>query len=501
MPDSLMTPGSLYTGFERSLEKLGEKPVFRAPGGEVLMTYAGLRENVCRMANALVALGIEAGDRVTVQAEKSIASVVLYLATLKCGAVFQPLNTAYTLPEVEYFVGDAEPKIVVCDPAKQSAMRAIGDRHKVLSVVNLGADGQGSLADLAARMEPRHETVPRSIDDLAGLLYTSGTTGRSKGAMLSHHNLASNAKTLLKLWQFRPNDVLLHALPFYHVHGLFVALNTALLNGSEVIWFDRFDADRVLDAIPRATMMMGVPTFYTRLLASPRLTRALCRKMRVFICGSAPLAAETHREFERRTGHAILERYGMTETGMVCSNPYAGARVAGTVGFPLPDVQLRLVNGVIEVKGPNVFKGYWRQPERTREDLREDGFFITGDLAEADPVGRITIVGRAKDLIISGGLNVYPKEVEEALDALPGVVESAVIGVPHPDFGEGVVAAVTANGRAPTEKAIVESLGERLAKFKVPKRVFIVDDLPRNSMGKVQKALLRERFAATFTKA
>jgi malonyl-CoA/methylmalonyl-CoA synthetase len=493
--------GNLYLAFDHTFARLPAKPAFRAPDGRVLLTYADLRDATARMANALMTLGIEPGDRVTVQAEKSLANVVLYLATLKCGAVFQPLNTAYTLPEVDYFIGDAEPKIVVCDPAKRQAMRDIADRHKVLSVVNLGADGRGTLADLAAKMEPRHDTVPRDTDDLAGLLYTSGTTGRSKGAMLSHGNLASNARTLVKLWAFRANDVLLHALPFYHVHGLFVALNTAFLNGSEVIWFDRFERDAVLTAIPMATMMMGVPTFYTRLLSSPGLTRELCKRMRVFICGSAPLSPETHREFERRTGHAILERYGMTETGMICSNPYSGARVAGTVGFRLPDVKLRIVNDVLEVNGPNVFKGYWRQPEKTREDFTGDGYFITGDMAEADAAGRVTIVGRAKDLIISGGLNVYPKEVEEALDALPGVAEAAVIGVPHPDFGEGVIAVLTANGSIPVESEIVAKLGERLAKFKVPKRVFVVDDLPRNSMGKVQKALLRERYARIFTPA
>jgi malonyl-CoA/methylmalonyl-CoA synthetase len=495
-----MTVGNLYADFEQRFAGFGAKPVFRAPEGRILMTYGGLSESVARMANALVSLGLEPGDRITVQAEKSIANVVLYLATLKCGAVYQPLNTAYTLAEVEYFITDAEPKIIVCDPAKRDAIRAIADRQE-FSVVTLDADGEGTLADLASRMEVRHRTVPRAAEDLADLLYTSGTTGRSKGAMLSHGNLASNARTLVKLWGFQPNDVLLHALPFYHVHGLFVALNTAFLNGSEVIWFPRFDVERVLDALPRATMMMGVPTFYTRMLASPRLTRALCGNIRVFISGSAPLAAEIHRKFERRTGHAILERYGMTETGMICSNPFLGARVAGTVGFPLPGLKLRLVNGVIEVKGPNVFKGYWRMPEKTREDFTADGYFITGDLGEADPVGRVTIVGRAKDLIISGGLNVYPKEVEDALDALPGVAESAVIGVPHPDFGEGVVAAIVANGTGPTESEVVAALAEKLAKFKVPKRVFFLDDLPRNSMGKVQKGLLRQRYAATFTTA
>jgi malonyl-CoA/methylmalonyl-CoA synthetase len=460
-----------------------------------------LRRAASRYANALLALGVEPGDRVTVQIEKSLANVLLYLAVMKVGAVYQPLNPAYTVSEVEYFVGDAEPKLVVCDPSRQESMRGIGDRHGVLAVANLNASGDGSFAALAARMDDRHETVAREEDDLAGLLYTSGTTGRSKGAMITHGNLVSNAETLVKLWSFRDGDVLLHALPIFHVHGLYVALNTSFLNGGEIVWFERFDAHAVIAALPRASVMMGVPTFYTRLLAAPELTRETCRNMRLFISGSAPLPAETHREFAIRTDHAILERYGMTETGMIASNPYEGERVAGTVGFALPGVAVRIAgSGVIEVKGPNVFKGYWRMPQKTAEDFTPDGYFVTGDVGTMDHNGRLTIAGRAKDLIISGGLNVYPKEIEAEIDAIDGVIESAVIGVPHPDFGEAVIAVITARKRLPAERDMIAALATRLARFKVPKRIHVVDELPRNAMGKVQKAELRKRYAGSFTR-
>jgi malonyl-CoA/methylmalonyl-CoA synthetase len=350
-------------------------------------------------------------------------------------------------------------------------------------------------------MDARHETVARQSDDLAGLLYTSGTTGRSKGAMITHGNLQSNAETLVKLWQITNSDVLLHALPVFHVHGLYVALNTAFLAGAEIVWFDKFDATSVLQAMPQATLMMGVPTFYTRLLAMPDLGADSVRNMRLFISGSAPLLAETHEQFRIRTGHAILERYGMTETGMITSNPYDGERVPGTVGHALPGVAVRIQGdqpGVIEVKGPNVFKGYWRMPEKTREDFTADGYFSTGDVGTIDAEGRVSIVGRAKDLIITGGFNVYPKEIEEVMDAMPGVIESAVIGVPHPDFGEGVIAVVTARPGLPPEPDMIAALSVRLARFKVPKRIFTVDELPRNAMGKVQKAELRKRHQHTF---
>jgi malonyl-CoA/methylmalonyl-CoA synthetase len=497
----IVANGNLYHLFEESFAQQGARVAIRPADGQSTMTYAEMSAAVSRYANALGVLGVEPGDRVTVQVEKSVSGVLLYLAVMKAGAIYQPLNTAYTEAEVDYFVGDAEPKLIVCDPARQQRLRAIADAHKVFAVVNLDGKGEGSLAALADQMDERHDTVERSAEDLAGLLYTSGTTGRSKGAMITHGNLAANATTLVKLWQMSDSDVLLHALPVFHVHGLYVALNTCFLAGTEIIWFDRFDAAAMIDAMPRATLMMGVPTFYTRLLATPALSPEATRNMRIFISGSAPLLTETHHAFSARTGHAILERYGMTETGMITSNPYDGARVPGSVGFALPDVSVRIRGdqpGVIEVKGPNVFKGYWRMPEKTREEFTADGYFITGDVATIDAEGRVAIVGRAKDLIISGGFNVYPKEVEDVLDALPFIAESAVVGVPHPDFGEGVIAIVTAKGAVPEEEAIIAQLAKQLAKFKVPKRIIVVEALPRNAMGKVQKAELRRIYGDSF---
>jgi malonyl-CoA/methylmalonyl-CoA synthetase len=493
--------GNLYTQFEQAFLRHPEKVAIRHGISGVTLSFGDLMEGAARYANALAVLGVEAGDRVTVQVEKSIANVLLYLGVLKAGAVYQPLNSAYTGAEVDYFVGDAEPWVIVCDPSRQQAMRALADRRGVNAVVNLGGDGAGSLATLAATMDTHHDTAAREPDDLAGLLYTSGTTGRSKGAMITHGNLSSNAETLVKLWQFRPDDVLLHALPVFHVHGLYVALNTSFLNGSEILWFERYDAAAALAAFARATMMMGVPTFYTRLLDQLGLNAEACAHMRLFISGSAPLLAEIHRSFQERTGHAILERYGMTETGMITSNPYDGARVPGTVGMALPGVSVRVAGeqpGVIEVKGPNVFKGYWRMPEKTREEFTTDGYFITGDIGLIDGEGRVSISGRAKDLIISGGFNVYPKEVEDVIDAMPGVIESAVIGVPHPDFGEGVVAVIAAKQNLPDEQAMIAVLAKQLARFKVPKRIIVVQDLPRNAMGKVQKAELRKLHAGVF---
>ncbi|MGQ0484325.1 MAG: AMP-binding protein [Hyphomicrobiales bacterium] len=498
-----MTDRNLYSLFDRVFARAGDKTVFRPAAGATILTYAEMRRAVARYANALLALGVEPGDRVTVQIEKSPANVLLYLAAMKAGAVYQPLNTAYTRSEAEYFVGDAEPRLIVCDPSRQKSMRELGDRHRVLAVVTLDAQGEGSLADLAARMDEKHQTVARESGDLAALLYTSGTTGKSKGAMITHGNLASNAETLVNLWRIRPEDVLLHALPVFHVHGLHVALNTAFLSAGEIVWLDRFDAAAVIAALPRATVMMGVPTLYTRLLAAPELTREACGNMRLFISGSAPLLAETHREFAARTGHVIVERYGMTETGMIASNPYDGERIAGTVGFALPGVDVRIAGGgtgVIEVKGPNVFKGYWGMPEKTAEDFTPDGYFVTGDVASMDDMGRLTIVGRAKDLIISGGFNVYPREIEAEIDAIDGVIESAVFGVPHPDFGEAVIAVVTARKQLPAERDMIAALAARLARFKVPKRIHVVEDLPRNAMGKVRKAELRGRYADSFRK-
>jgi malonyl-CoA/methylmalonyl-CoA synthetase len=470
------------------------------------ITYGDMLSRTAQIANVLVERGVKPGDRVAVQVEKTPENLLLYLAALRAGAVYLPLNTAYTLAELDYFIGDAEPAMIVCDPAKREGVADIARKYGVGAVETLDAAGAGSLTDAAAKASSDFSDVPRSDEDLAAILYTSGTTGRSKGAMLTHRNLASNAQTLKDYWRFTEKDVLLHALPIYHTHGLFVASNTVMLAGGSMIFLPKFDADQVMALLPQATSMMGVPTFYTRLLKHPGLTKAACVHMRLFTSGSAPLLAETHNEFKEKTGHAILERYGMTETNMSTSNPYDGERVAGTVGFPLPGVELRIVDpesgkelpqgeiGGIEVRGPNVFAGYWRMPEKTKAEFRPDGFFITGDVGKIDARGYVHIVGRAKDLVITGGFNVYPVEVEAEIDALPGVVESAVIGCPHPDFGEGVTAVVVCKpGATLTEQSIISALEPRLAKFKLPKRVIFADDLPRNSMGKVQKNVLREQ--------
>jgi malonyl-CoA/methylmalonyl-CoA synthetase len=473
-------------------------------------TYGDALDLSGRMANRLVALGVAPGDRVAVQVEKSPEAVLLYLACLRAGAIYLPLNTAYTLAELDYFIGDAEPRLFVCAPAKLAALQPLAAKHGV-ALATLGTAGDGSLMDESRVLRAEFINVARGPDDLASILYTSGTTGRSKGAMISHSNLATNAASLAKIWHFSSRDVLLHALPIFHTHGLFVATNVTLMAGSAMI-FCKFDVEELLRLMPRATVMMGVPTFYVRLLQHPGLTKQATAHMRLFVSGSAPLLAETHLEWEARTGHRILERYGMTETNMNTSNPYEGARKAGTVGLPLPGVTVRIADpesgkplpqgeiGMIELTGPNVFRGYWRMPDKTRAEFRADGFFITGDLGRIDKDGYVSIVGRAKDLVISGGLNVYPKEVEEAIDELEGVVESAVIGLPHPDFGEGVTAVVVRQrGAAIDEKAVIAALAERLAKFKQPKRVLFADDLPRNTMGKVQKNLLRERYADLYS--
>lgn len=473
-------------------------------------TYADLHAASGRMANLLRSAGIKPGDRVTVQVEKSVENLVLYLAVLRTGAIYLPLNTAYSLAELGYFIDDAEPALIVCDPARRDAIAGIAAGALVLT---LGADGSGSLTAAAADQPEDFATVPRAGDDIAAILYTSGTTGRSKGAMLTHDNLISNARVLTDYWQFTAADTLLHALPIYHTHGLFVACHVMFLAGGSMVFLPKFDVDAVLDVLPRCTSMMGIPTFYTRLLQHDRLNRAATAHVRLFTSGSAPLLADVHRQWQERTGHAILERYGMTEAGMITSNPYDGDRRAGTVGFPLPGIALRVVDaatgaelpngeiGVLEVRGPNVFKGYWRMPDKTREEFRPDGFFITGDLGLVDERGYVHIVGRGKDLIISGGFNVYPKEVELAIDAIPGVRESAVIGLAHPDFGEGVTAVVVQEpGARLSEAAIRQALEPRLARFKQPKRVLFVDELPRNAMGKVQKALLRERHADLYAR-
>ncbi|HRO14908.1 MAG TPA: malonyl-CoA synthase [Paracoccus sp. (in: a-proteobacteria)] len=469
-------------------------------------TYADMHRLSGRLANLLAAKGVRPGDRVAAQVEKSVPALALYLASLRSGAVFLPLNPAYTAAELAYFAGDAEPALVVCDPTRLESTQAITGAAQVLT---LGTEGKGSLMDAAADQPETQTPVARAGGDLAAILYTSGTTGRSKGAMLSHDNLLSNAQVLVREWRVTADDVLLHALPIFHTHGLFVAVNTVMLAGGSMIWLPRFDAAQVAALLPRATVMMGVPTFYTRLLDRPDFTRETAAGMRLFVSGSAPLLADTHRAFQARTGHRILERYGMTETNMNTSNPHDGERRPGTVGLPLPGVELRIMGeggpvpdggiGMIEVRGPNVFQGYWRMPEKTAEELRPDGWFITGDLGARDGDGYVTIVGRGKDLVISGGFNVYPKEVELLIDELPGVLESAVIGVPHPDLGEAVVAVVARRpGTEPDPQEILEALSGRLARFKQPRRVIVVDELPRNTMGKVQKAALRAGHAGLF---
>jgi malonyl-CoA/methylmalonyl-CoA synthetase len=472
------------------------------------LTYGEMIAAAGRYANVLTDLGVKVGDRVAVQVEKSVEAILLYLGCVRAGAVYLPLNTGYTLAELEYFIGDAEPALVVCSPEKLPGVQALAAKLGVAAVETLGDDGEaGSLIAKVAAASPDFDTIPRAADDLAAILYTSGTTGRSKGAMLTHDNLASNSLMLKDYWRFTDQDVLIHALPIYHTHGLFVATNIVLLSGASMVFLPKFDAGEVIGLMGEATVLMGVPTFYVRLAQDERLTREIAAHMRLFISGSAPLLTETHREFSARTGHAILERYGMTETNMNTSNPYDGDRIAGTVGFPLPGVALRVVDpetarplpvgeiGMIEVKGPNVFKGYWRMPEKTASEFRADGFFITGDLGVIDDRGYVSIVGRGKDLIISGGLNVYPKEVEGEIDALAGVEESAVFGLPHEDFGEAVTACVVLKpGAKVTEAEVIGALQDRLAKFKLPKRVIVVGALPRNAMGKVQKAVLRETY-------
>ncbi|HVL55027.1 MAG TPA: malonyl-CoA synthase, partial [Burkholderiaceae bacterium] len=429
-----------------------------------------------------------------------------YLATLRAGYVYLPLNTAYRESEIDYFIGDAKPSVFVCSPNNLDWVRPLAQRHRVARCFTLGDDRTGSLLQAAAAERDLFRTVARGTGDAAAILYTSGTTGRSKGAMLSHGNIGSNALTLHLYWRWRRGDVLLHALPLFHVHGLFVAAHGALLSGSKMLWLPRFDAKQVAALLPRATVFMGVPTMYVRLLDEPAFDAAAARAMRLFVSGSAPLLPETFRQFEARTGHRILERYGMSETVMLTSNSYDGNRMPGTVGLPLPGVDLRVVDssgrecgsgeiGGIEVRGPNVFSGYWQMPEKTREEFTADGFFRTGDVGRIDANGYLSIVGRSKDLIISGGYNVYPKEIESYLDELDGVAESAVIGVPHRDFGEAVVAVVVARpGAELREPELIAQLKSRIAGFKVPKRVHVVDELPRNQMGKVQKNVLRERF-------
>ena len=483
------------------------RPLLILPDGTVI-TAAAFHDLIAQTAHALHHAGLQPGDRIAVQLAKSPAALAVYGAATALGAIFLPLNTAYTPTELDYFLGNATPAIFLSDPARADALRPIADQHGA-TLLTVDAAGQGTLTDAARHQPTSLHATDRKPDDLAAILYTSGTTGRSKGAMLSQANLLSNARTLADLWQFTAKDILLHALPIFHTHGLFVATNTALLTGGQMIFLPGFDTDTTIAMLPQATAMMGVPTFYTRLLDDPRFDAALTRHMRLFISGSAPLLAETHLRFEARTGHRILERYGMTETNMNTSNPYVGPRRAGTVGLPLPGVELRLMAGEaevatgevgsIEVRGPNVFAGYWQMPDKTAEDLKPDGWFITGDLGIRDDDGYVTIVGRSKDLIITGGYNVYPREVELLLDAVPGVQESAVIGLPHPDFGEAVFAVLTpAEGVTLVPDAVLAEIAPMLARFKQPKAAVVLADLPRNTMGKVQKNVLRAQFSGKF---
>ncbi|WP_291013348.1 malonyl-CoA synthase [Hydrogenophaga sp.] len=506
---------NLYAHFQSVFRQHPERVAIESDSGE-RTTFGEIDQISARMANWLHASGVKPGDRVMVQVEKSVPALLFYLACLRAGVVYVPLNTAYQAAELAYFIANAEPRVFVCDPARETALRAITEEQGVPTLVSLGADGQGSL--LAAVQTQSSEQAVCSVkpDDLAAILYTSGTTGRSKGAQLTHGNLTSNVHVLLNHWDWQADDVLIHALPIFHVHGLFVAAHCALLNGSKMLWITKFQPAQVLAWLPQATVFMGVPTLYVRLLQEAALTPAACSHMRLFISGSAPLLTETFVEWQARTGHTILERYGMSETIMLTSNPCRpadGERKGGTVGRPLPGVQVRCVDeqgapcpagdiGGIQVKGPNVFPGYWRMPEANAKEFTAEGWFRTGDVGRFDADGYITIVGRSKDLIITGGYNVYPAEVEGYLNDLPGVAESAVIGCPHSDFGEGVVAVVVPQpGASLNAEQLTQTIKSQIAAFKVPKRLFVVDELPRNVMGKVQKNLLRDTYAKVFDAA
>ncbi len=498
--------GNIFTRFVQAATVPDKN--FLLPPGQAPISFRNSFMMAARFAHVLVRHGVRPGDRVAVQVEKSPEALFLYLACLRAGAVYLPLNTGYTASELAYFVGDSEPRLFVCSLANHAKIAAALPGIELLT---LSDDGKsGSLITEAADAPTEFGDVAVSSDDMASILYTSGTTGRSKGAMLSHGNLASNAQTLKEAWRFSDQDVLLHALPIFHIHGLFVATNVSLISGASIILLPKFDLDAIFAVLPLASVMMGVPTFYTRMLQDPRLNRETTDRIRLFVSGSAPLLAQTHRQWQERAGHAILERYGMTETNMNTSNPYDGPRRPGSVGLPLPGVELRIADkdgnalpqgeiGIIEVRGPNVFKGYWRMPDKTAAEFRADGFFITGDLGTIDADGYVQIVGRNKDMIISGGFNIYPKEIESLIDEMLGVTETAVVGLPHPDFGEGVTAFIVKSGSdVLMEQDVIAALKDRLARFKHPKRVIFVDQLPRNTMGKVQKSLLREEYNSLY---
>ncbi|OKH89999.1 malonyl-CoA synthase [Thalassospira sp. TSL5-1] len=500
---------SLFMRLRASFPSNLDKALIETPDGNCL-TYRDADEWSARYANALVQAGAQKGDRVAVQVEKSPAALFLYLGCIRAGLVYLPLNTAYQTHELSYFIEDASPAVVVCPPRGKADMDAIVQGRAGCAVYTLDGDGNGSIADAAVSQAGDFAPIACEDDDLAAILYTSGTTGKPKGAMMTQMNLWSNGQTLVDLWGFTASDTLLHALPIFHTHGLFIACHCVLMSGASMIFLPKFDRDQVIKALPRSTVMMGVPTFYVRLLAGEDFSASLVSNMRLFISGSAPLLPETFSAFHQRTGHYLLERYGMTEMGMATSNPLQGERIIHTVGPALPGVEVRVCDtdgnilptgevGVLEARGPNVFAGYWKMPEKTREEFRDDGFFITGDIALIDAKGYVHIVGRAKDLVISGGFNIYPKEIETEIDKMNGVLESAVIGVPHPDFGEAVVAIVVRDGDAHiSENDIINYIKSLMANFKVPKKVIFLAELPRNTMGKVQKNILREDYRALF---
>jgi malonyl-CoA/methylmalonyl-CoA synthetase len=505
----------LYALLEKSFPKNREDCALETPEG-LFYTWRDIDRATAMMANLLKSLNIPSGSRVAVQVEKSPEALFLYLATLRAGFIYLPLNTAYQESEIQYFIENAEPAVVVCSPKNFSWVSKIAFKAGTKNVFTLDENRTGSLLARAAHCSDQFNTVARTNDDLAAILYTSGTTGRSKGAMLTHGNLGSNALVLNQFWGWKKGDVLLHALPIFHVHGLFVAAHGALINGSKMIWLPRLDTTQLIKYLPRSTVMMGVPTFYVRLLMDPNFNKAVCKNMRLFVSGSAPLLTETFNNFQKLSGHTILERYGMSETVMLVSNPYEGARIGGSVGVVLPGVEVRVINesgqlcgsdeiGGIEVRGPNIFKGYWRMPEKTAEEFTKDGWFKTGDVgrwggetsAGKVPNHYLCIVGRNKDLIISGGYNVYPKEIESFIDDMDGVEESAVIGIPHKDFGEAVMAVVVPKpGITLNGQAMIDALKTKIANFKVPKRIEILESLPRNAMGKVQKNVLRQQYSA-----
>ncbi|MBI2959774.1 MAG: malonyl-CoA synthase [Betaproteobacteria bacterium] len=497
-----------YSFFRRGFAPRHQRNFIETDRGE-LFSHADLERATARVASFLAGLGLKAGDRVAAQIDKSPQGLFLYLGALRAGLCYLPLNTAYQRGELDYFLGDAEPRVVVCRPESEPLLGDLARAHGIAHLFTLDEAGAGSLARAVEGAPEEFSDRERADDDLAAIIYTSGTTGRSKGAMVTHGNLTSNAEVLRQFWRFSAEDVLIHALPIFHVHGLFVAVHPILLAGARILFQRKFDAKAVIADLPRASALMGVPTFYTRLLAEPGFGREACRGMRVFISGSAPLLMDTFNAFRDRSGHTILERYGMSEAGMITSNPYEGERRGGTVGHPLPGVSVRVVGaegrplapgepGDIQIRGPNLFAGYWRMPEKTREEFTADGWFRTGDVGQWDSEGYLAIVGRSKDLIISGGYNVYPKEIELLIDAMPGVTESAVVGVPHPDFGETVAAVVVRAAGSPLiEAQVIAHVRSQIAAFKVPKRVLFVGELPRNAMGKVQKNLLRERLLDT----